>query len=171
METGWQVATTTELVYLHVRIAPQREGYLIGWQYFLKNHTDQCINSSYASVYRGGSDARYAHVASTRLQPTNLTRDGINFQFVQTKLIPVQVGDVVGIYTYGCVGGRWNIVSAQVGGGKAHKSGVLVGTGYTFTGFDDDLLLSLKAYTAGEELLLMINSILYYPCYCFHDTL
>ena len=130
----------------------QREGFLIGWQYFLKNHTDQCGDSSYATVYRRGSGTTYAHVASTRLQPTHPTRDGINFQFVQTMLIPVQIGDVVGIYTSGCEGTGKNIVSAQVGGGRAHKSGKLVGTGYTFTDFNANMLLSLKAYTAGREL-------------------
>ena len=130
----------------------QREGFLIGWQYFLKNHTDQCDDSSYATVYRRGSGTTYAHVASTRLQPTHPTRDGINFQYVETMLIPVQVGDVVGIYTSGCEGTGKNIVSAQVGGGRAHKSGKLVGAEYTFSEFDDNWLISLKAYTAGREL-------------------
>lgn len=67
-------------------------------------------------------------------------------------LIPVQVGDVVGIYRSGCDGTGKNIVSAQVGGGRAHKSGKLVGTEYTFSEFNANMLLSLKAYTAGREL-------------------
>lgn len=131
----------------------QREGYLIGWQYFLKNHTNQCSDSSYATVFRKRSDNIYAHVASTRLQPTHPSMDGINFQFVQTRLIPVQVGDVVGIYTSGCNrDGFKNIVSAQPGGGRAHRSGRSVGTGYSFSDFNTNFMLSLKAYTAGREL-------------------
>ena len=51
----------------------------------------------------------------------------------------------MGIYTSGCDGTGKNIVSAQVGGGRAHKSGKLVGTEYTFTDFNANMLLSLKA--------------------------
>ena len=127
-------------------------GYLIGWQYYLKTVSRQCSNSSYVTIYRKGSDNRYAEVASTQLQPVQPNKNGINFQFVQKTLIAVKVGDVIGTYTLGCdsiyLYGR-NIVSAGFGGGKANRPAVAFRPGYTFTGFDKTNSLSLKAYTTG----------------------
>ena len=77
-------------------------GYLIGWQYYLVTASNQCSNSSYATIYRKGSDNRYAEIASTQLQPVLPNKNGINFQFVQKALIAVRVGDVIGTYTLGC---------------------------------------------------------------------
>ena len=127
-------------------------GYLLGWQYYLKTVSRQCSNSSYATIYRKGSDNRYAEVASTHLQPVQPNKNGINFQFVQKTLIAVKVGDVIGTYTLGCdsiyLYGR-NIVSAGFEGGKANRPAVAFRPGYTFTGFDKTNSLSLKAYTTG----------------------
>ena len=77
------------------------DGYLIGWQYYLKTVSNQCSFSSYVTIFRKGNESEYSelHTALTQLQPLKPLRDGINFQFVQKTLILVKVGDVIGTYT------------------------------------------------------------------------
>lgn len=148
------------------------EGYLTGWQYFLRAVDVQCKDSSYVTVFgKRNGRLNYTHMATTHLRPNDPNKSGINYQFVQNVLIPVQPGDVIGLYTMDCIPEySKHLVSATISGKteqlKVNIWGPLIRTTplHSFLSFDRlNWNVSLKAYTSGKNRSVL-NSLAVISC-------
>lgn len=139
------------------------EGYVIGWQYYLRAVPVQCKSSSYVNIFGKRDDSptptKYTHIATTLLKPEDPNKSGINYQFVQNVLIKVQAGDVIGWYTVGCTPGTAkHLISAKriSGSSGVHNGGLLTQTTPTHTFTDSNFKsnnwdVALKVYTASKN--------------------
>lgn len=100
------------VIYRDVKIPTG--GYLVGWKYYVAS-TSPC--ATFAGIWRSVNSTSYKLVSQTKLRGGN---SGEKFQFVQTKIVRVQAGDVLSLSTIRDGTCEQSLVSATIGSGTSN---------------------------------------------------